>query len=446
MKRNIFSHPKIKKFNFTKVQHEEQGPAISRTTSVAPNDFVGELRVTKFKLTKESFPSNYISPSKHKFNREEMESIPPNMIPTDYCIILLADTQMADAEPIREISNSVHNGEKYLLNTYINDKPSFGNAKVDCKILYPFINHRDESSFPEGGDYLAIYIKRYCIPGTCNWERQDDNNYILKNEDYIIYSINDINNLPSISVFAHQSSAPIYSENAYINIFKNISSTVTFDFAINCKSRLEPTFGSTYTTPTILLSKEYGDLLGINDVIYKGSIPTHSVYIQAAINNNYDFIVPSLEFKWGPYVSGLLSQIPFEYKYNNINFSIDGSAIATVNTISSPKAVFPLSHILLTCDELNFEGEEINVNTTQQQGVINPSSLRILKSFFIGITDDTTSDFIYVEDNLDNMPVIVNSPRLCSLTFRLWIMTNNGTITPLILKQGNLFSLQLTLI
>lgn len=59
-------------------------PAESNTTSVAPTDYVGELRISRMRISKGCFPLLYIPVSSHSFNANEQSQLTTaNLIPTD---------------------------------------------------------------------------------------------------------------------------------------------------------------------------------------------------------------------------------------------------------------------------------------------------------------------------------------------------------------------------
>ena len=62
----------------------ESIPAESNTTSVAPTDYVGELRISRMRISKGCFPLLYIPVSSHSFDvTEQNELTAANLIPTD---------------------------------------------------------------------------------------------------------------------------------------------------------------------------------------------------------------------------------------------------------------------------------------------------------------------------------------------------------------------------
>lgn len=425
----------MKRYNFLKYQPPEEGsaPAVSRTTTTKPVDYVGELRVTRFKLSRGTLPIGFIEPSKRGFTSEQIASLPLNQIITDIEFFIFCKR---DISPSAAVAN---NGEAYII---------AGNA------MSGFFRQANISLTPTI-DISSCFVSFYSfvvIPGTPIWAKGTDGKYYLQNESVPFFSWSDFHTKTVIINNRGGGSDNYISSSFDIHLIESADGKPKFYIRMYGINRLA---SSTVTTmnPTVCFNVYARNFFGVN----AGSMPSvnfnmpniessHPTWGWGGYNAgvNLTFYVPPMSYDWNPQMK-LMIQNP-NTNYGNTIFNMD--CIYTPIMQILPKDYFPLSQIIITADELNFEGESICVDTTRKQGVVDPSNLTILKSFYIGLSDSflvSTSDFIYINDSRDNDPVIVNSPRLVSLTIRVWLITKEGNLTPLILNPGSSFSLQLSL-
>ena len=424
----------MKRFNFLKYQAPEEGsaPAVSRTTTTKPVDYVGELRVTRFKLSRGTLPIGFIEPSKRGFTSEEIASLTANRIPTDIELFVFCDKEVT---PTTVMPN---NGEAYVISGnavsgFFRQAANSGSTKID-------LEHT-----------LWAYYTFVAIPGTPIWQIKSDGKYYLENENVPFYSWSDFHNkvvmLNNRPASATEINTPIFN----FRLIESPDGKPKFYIRMNAFNLVTTTI--TTMNPTVCFNAYARKFFGMNvgsmpSVNFdmpniSGSHPTWGWGGYSA-GDNLTFFVPSFSYDWNSQMK-LMIQNP-NTNYGNNVFNMDCVYTPIIQTL--PEDYFPLSHLIITADELNFQGESICVDTTKKQGVIDPSNLTILKSFYIGLSDSflvSTSDFIYINDNQNNDPVIVNSPRLVSLTIRVWLMTKEGNLTPLILNPNSSFSLQLSL-
>lgn len=421
----------MNRLNFLKYQSPTEGtaPAVSRTVSVSPIDIVGELRVTKFRLSRETLPIMMLYPSQRPFTQEEVNAVPINVTPSDIEVFSFSckDYQEGDVIP--------HNGVSYCLrNTavtsfYKNLPSSYRDWNIDFKKL------------------LVIHHINFALQQPPIWEERSGSFY-LKNEPVPIYSWDDLHDKTNTYVTSFYGGREITSLQYSFRVVDTESSKPDFHLRLNFYIDLPVVNDYNLSTPTLAFSTAALNFFGLNS----SSLPLVSLQCPqeflplGRIEGSYILgYVPPMDYKWN---QQLLSQI------SNWNTSIriplvdfDCYFHPLIQTL--PEDFFPAAHILITTDELNFAGEKININTLAQQGVISPSSLTILKSFFIGINSSSSvasSDFIYLDDSLNNSPVIVNNPRQATLTIRLWFVTSSGYISPIMLNPGSGFSIQFSII
>ena len=96
-------------------------------------------------------------------------------------------------------------------------------------------------------------------------------------------------------------------------------------------------------------------------------------------------------------------------------------------------------------DEFNNPGERIVVNNTSSSGVVNLSTLSISKLFLLGHTNSERSDFVFVDDSMNQTPLEINLPKQPTLTIRLYFLLKDNTLEALKIPIDENFFLQLTI-
>ena len=422
----------MKRFNFLKYQAPEEGSAfaVSRTTTTKPVDYVGELRVSKFKLSRGTLPIMYLEPSKRAFSRDDKDTIPDHLTPTDLTFVIFC------TKHLREGSQIPNNGTSYCL---------VNNNITNFYSRYPLeTSPRTWRLGEDGNEIFWATLVTIMMPVRPQWVERDGFFY-LANEASPVFSWDDIFNR------THVIEEHIYSPRDIDNIgfkFELTDKNGEISFLLTMIGNL---INTTNNVSSVSLSMNATALnfFGMNfnpDARCEIAVPrgvNFPGYAEGYIITTY---CPDSTFTWNGHMEQIIKNYPQRVTESTPIF--DMSAIITPNKQDIPRDFFPVSHLLISCDELNFTGESISVNTPAQQGVIDPSTLSILKGFFIGINDGRdveNSDFIFLDDSLTNTPVIVDSPRLFSLTIRLWVITNKGVLYPLTMPGGTSFSIQLTL-
>lgn len=422
----------MKRFNFLKYQDPAEGtaPAVSRTTTTKPVDYVGELRVTKFKLSRSTLPIMYLEASKRAFTAEDKATVPTHLTPTDLTFLIFSTKNIRDGEQIP------NNGTSYcILN---NNITGFYNR-------YPL--ETSPRTWRLGEDGHGIFwatLVTIMLPVNAQWVERNGFFYLV-NEPLPIFSWDDIFNRTHVVEQHIYSSRDIEDISFKFELTDN-NGSISFLLTMIGHILAQDTIVSSVTFSMNATALNFFGMNFHPDARCEFVVPRGIVlpgYAEGSVIITY---APDSTFKWNGHMEQIIKNYPQLITERVALF--DMSSIITPNKQDIPRDFFPVSYLLISCDELNFIGESISVNTTAQQGVIDPSSLSILKSFFLGINegrDVASSDFIYLDDSLTNSPVIVNSPRQVGLTIRLWVVTNKGILYPLSLPGGSSFAIQLTL-
>ncbi len=456
----------MKRYNFSCYASEKQ-EAVSRTTTTKPQDFVGEARITRFRLSRGSIPIFYLEPSKVSYSDAQKDAIIANGVtPTD---IIFYITQFAIPTEQLKPNDFPNNCCQFCEST----------QKITgvCECAY---NKEYNLS-----DYHTIMKCTICVgyPVPPTFEKRNGRWY-LTNEKYPIYDwdsleketigikslsgarIGDTQQLITDPVLKLQ----VKEENGFPLFHLNLMEIMGERYVYNIKPNIMehaiaydmiPAF---YTDPILFMNEEALKLFGMN-ITPMPSITINGLGVVGHFTDVVKLYAPEMRFiNASPDLTETLIANRVDPRFDT-SFTITFPPFepVTINTkavqltycvdfdpylITVPENIYPVSQILITSDELDFQGESISVDTTARQGVIDPSSLHILKSFFVGISDTVeidASDFVYVDDSLNQSPVIVNNPRICSLTFRVWFLLKTGELQKCILEPGKGFSLQVGL-
>lgn len=106
--------------------------------------------------------------------------------------------------------------------------------------------------------------------------------------------------------------------------------------------------------------------------------------------------------------------------------------------------LMPVQSILITSPDLPIKPQRLIVNNTQSEGSINPSYLPILKSLYLGVNSDETSDIVVYDDSLTTMPVKCAKSILYSFTVVIQYLLKDNSLCDAQVPPGESFSLQIT--
>lgn len=452
----------MKRFNFSCYASEKQ-EAVSRTTTTKPVDFVGEARVTRFRLSRGSVPIFYLEPSVVAYTDAQKDIIAASgTTPTDICFLV---AQFAVGREDWNPSDIPNNTCQYWVDT---SKGRIGVCGGNYQKSYVFndqstvmycsicVAYPVAPTFEKRGSRWYLTTEKYPI---YDWDALNKDTVAIKNiSDPLVNGRQMLLTKAQLKLqikeeagfpLVHMNLFEVYGDKCYSNI------EIKYD-------KLEPYLSYVATAsyisdPVLFMNEQALNLLGMNltempSVLWQPGIIGH-------FTDTIRYYAPPLRVnKPGPDVErqyNMYFNAKITLSVGETSVQLDERALQYIyNTdfdacfITVPADIFPVSQILITSDELDFRGESISVNTTARQGVIDPSSLHILKSFFVGITDTVdidASDFIFTDDSLNQSPIIINNPRICSLTFRIWFLLKNGELKKCLLEPGKGFSLQIGL-
>lgn len=393
--------------------------AVIRQNFLSPIDFIGDLRVTRFKISAGALPLLYIKPSTAGFvasSKAQIDVI--NKTPTDIAFGFIWDEDYNDETSLLPTIGGVYTipfttdvSAKQYIRPLIRGSRR-GIMPQRWSIVHVFINEKPQWR-EENGRYYLINNGRALY----NWYdlyTQNDNFYSL------LYERHD-NGHPFISVF--------YENNAIcfkLGDFRRehvMGSVTTPQF-----------FCSSYLAAFSVTTPEEANFSFAGDV-------THELDPWFWENNS--FYTPCSEFKHSMQVTSLINKgylIEAETPY------LDMNTIAEVKIHYHASRLNPFNSFFITCDELNFDVERICVNTKQLSGVVNPSALAVFKTFVVGTDNNERSDFVLVDDSLTQYPLKVDNPRTSCLTLRFFILTKENNIIPMYVPPGESIFIQLSLV
>lgn len=440
----------MKKINFSlNNTSQEDIIAESRTTSVAPTDYIGRLHVSRFRVSKNCFPLALIEPSKRHFTNREKENIDAlEMTPTDlYFCIAQYNTAIYPTDPMfptQPIIAAPHNGTCFA----INDNERGVHEILNSNTIWVDSEGREETRLNyEPTMFFSLTFFQYYIKEKAQWAPNTGARfYVLENKKWQIHNWN------------WEQKLVLRQDSIYGNIHKNgierpdlllnpthsvkIDEQSEFPFIFHCEQLFQES--NHCTTPVLYLSDLFCEYLGIGhtttQTITLSSITVNELNLPCFARNNITLKVPNCEISFNEALKRRIDGDGSVFSLSS-NFSCSFKPLFQMMNNN----LFPAKSILLTCMDLNFMPEIISINTSSLQGVVNPSALNILQSFYVGIENDYRSDFVYFNDDLNTFFVEVNSPRLVRVNIALWILTKANDVLRVELPSGEDLSVQFTL-
>lgn len=387
-------------FSFTNDISAAPVDAIQRTTFTAPVDIVGDVRVTKFKLSSNAFPLLLVPPIDMIFNAENKERLDmlqktpldlffgfsqsrKQYIPSRDGAILLSDTDAT---------------------TYSQATPEFASMQ--------FV------------DYNTVQI--FYSNERPQW-KQVATGWKLANKPVFLYNFED---LYKPEIFYVQTSG---DDDQALRITM-VGNNLEFYYS----KWMQLPGSKTLTTPVVWFSKTIANLLGI----VRPDTFTNNLLDVYPLNLGVTCYSWHMQYKYNRYLEQAITNQKLED--NNSRHIYDWSTTAS-HPINGHDVLFPYTALILIFDELNNPGERIVVNNTLGSGVINLSTLSISKTFLLAHTNMERSDFIYLDDSRQQYPLKVNLPRQTYLTSRLYFLLKDNTLVPLKIPQNQNYFIQLTI-
>ena len=388
-------------FSFHNPSTTDSVEAIQRTTFTAPIDLVGKARLTRFKLSEGAFPLCQVPPSQAVYNDSQKQ------------LIDLAQAFPLDLYVAFGMSSGSGNQSKAIGSTYILHANSPPTAAL----------------FDQSPTWTptSFFIHLYWFNQPARWKKVPDG-WKIANSPIFLYNIDDLYSSPQFHITSNIS-------------YLGVINVTQIDDTISFKCLLQTTLsGGQGSTPALFLSKTFMDLL------------------REPINNPFhlsrDCSCPGYEFTTQP-----LYPLPATYEFSpqvqaiiasNRNTptgqDLDLSTTVSIHLPEDKSLLFPYTAIILIIDEFNNPGERIVVNNPDSSGVVNLSTLSITKLFIIGQSNYQRSDFVYVNDSLQESPLDISLPRQTQLTLRLFFLLKDNSLVPLPMPPQSNFFAQLSVI
>lgn len=525
------------KFNFANVNTSPKPiPAESTTTYVAPHDFVGEGRISRFRISAGAFPLMFIPPSSRGYSAAEKEALDAaGLTPTDIIYgfyIPFSDNSYEDFQHGDPTSAYIAptNGAGNWYKRQNKDESSSGTITIPQHgygggVDFPLLSsyqatlvghaggndnsldgtitstqiaygaHSTKNLYWHADPYTVniqlgqnlgttmiskvgsilnttttpntpldpygtgtinnmkqvasyLYIVNYYIHERPSWRTTDNNTFYLTTKGKYIYSWNleeEIGQPLVYKAYIPQEQATsdphvfstlqlIYlSENPTLDIHPISDSQLQFN--LHCPVTLIEEH-ELIGTPVLFLSTSFNDLLTVPSK-HILPIPTTDITIFPDYKNNR-----TIDVTFPQCVSELINPPPDTFYYRN---ALDFSSTFTLDIHSAN--LLPVTSLILTSPNLDFKGETISVDTKALQGVVSPSSIPILRSFYIGVTDSTTrSDFVFTDDLQTTYAVLINNPRIAFVKFMVFALTKFNDLIQIYLPTGNDLAIQLTIV
>lgn len=392
----------MKRIDFSYHNTSENSPvdAIQRTTFTAPIDLVGKLRLTRFKLSQGAFPLCQIPPAPHNFNDAQRRDI-------DAMGYYPIDIYFAFA-----CSNSNSNG-KSLGSSYL-----FSADGEPTALAY-----RDSN----GCTAPLIFIQQFWVKGEAKWKKVGDN-WKLRNENAFLYDFNDLYNSPYYMI----------TYNGSIRVMRVSQENDELKFEIHLQTGVTQGGTRALSNPFLAVSKTFLDVLKLP--VRSPFYFTQQPVVQDCPAGATFYPIP-VEYTMSPQLQTFLSARAAMPTGVDLDFSVS----ASIHFPEDISHLFPYTAILLIIDELNNPGQQIVVNNLDSTGVVNLSTLSITKLFLIGQTNYERSDFVFINDSLQESPLLVNLPKQHSLTLRLFFLLKDNSLVPIPLPPKQNFFAELSI-
>lgn len=375
--------------------------ATQRTTFTAPVDLVGDVRISKFKLSSNAFPLFLAPPLDMIFNNENKERLDMwQRTPLD--LFFGFSQTRGDKIPSRDGAIVLSDSNE---TTYNQATPNFSSLK-----------------YVEFNSVQCFYSQE-----PPQWKKVPTG-WKLANKPVFVYNFEDLYN-PNI--FHVETTGD--NQALRMTLVDN-----NLEFYYSKWSALPS--NKFMSTPVVWFSKTIADILGI--------VRPDSFNITAATVDVFPLNLGIMCYSW-----------TMEYKYNRfLEQAITNRGLPAANQaglynwsttaihpMNGHDILFPYTALVLIFDEFNNPGEQIVVNNTGSSGVINLSTLSISKTFLLAHTNMERSDFIFLDDSKQQFPLKINLPRQTTLTSRLYFLLKDNSLVPLKVPKNQNYFIQITI-
>lgn len=374
--------------------------ALLRVTFTTPQNLSGNLRTTRFKITKGAFPLFFLGPDDRLFTSEEKGEIDAyEMTPTGLAWGFIMHN-----------TNTLPCG----VDTYLLDATSPPRPCV-----------------PVGGNitpFHTVYNHVY-LTEKPRWKKVGSR-WQLVNDELPVFDWNFLTESDS-AFYLHR-----YSDVTCQDCVKPASHGVEFSLIFK---DMDP---GDVTTPVHFMSyKLYSTIKNNND--YSSSFQFKQVILDEIsdpwLKLNTAMLVTSGKITYSKQVEGIIASGSLVPESKDLS-----STVYYDYELGTGNLLFPYTAIIVTIDELNFLGESIVVNDKDLTGVISPSVLSTFKTYLVSMDGSEKSDFFRVDDTLTQAPLRVEAPAVSTLTVRLFMLTKQNRLFAMKIPAGEGFFIQIS--
>lgn len=374
--------------------------ATQRTTFTAPVDLVGDVRISKFKLSSNAFPLLLVPPIDMIFNEANKERL-DILQKTPLDLFFGFSQTRGDKVPTRDGAIVLSDSNS---STYLQALPNFTSLQyVDFQTAQCFYSNEPPQ-----------------------W-KQTSSGWKLTNKPVFLYNFEDLYN-PEI--FYVQTSGDDHQALRMTMVNNNLEFYYSKWMGLPQNKYM--------STPVVWFSRTIANLLGIA----RPDNFTNNLLDVYPLNLGVTCYSWHMQYKYNRFLEQAITNqiLPATNQSGVYNWST-----TAIHPINGTNVLFPYTALVLMFDEFNNPGEQIVVNNTRSSGVISLSTLSISKTFLLAHTNMERSDFIYLDDSKQQFPLKVNLPRQTTLTSRLYFLLKDNSLVPLKIPKGQNYFIQLTI-
>jgi len=429
----------MKKFNFATEKTETVQEAVIDINNTSPMDFVGKLCVSKLKIPQASFPIAIVPPLQRTFTTDQKREIDAQgMIPTEFYFVVLIYSAANEAV----LEGGQCNGQMALQgNASHRTQWRIKDTKRDNRLEAIILDDVE----PAANNICYMKIFSYWYRETPNWKQVGDGEYQLSNTAKPIYSWNKDPNMALMQLTTYGTGMSVTSEKLVCEI-----EDAHNRFVINSTVYLPNSsdlFTIPVTTPVILLSDWLSNTNGLSSPEtgeVKINYMKHGEWYEILSTMFCDQMTYPIHYAQVTYNPAFQQTIQTGVLSDALSDYLDLSANYNFYSFKQTDLLFPANHLAIQCLDLNYDGENMSINTKDINGVVVPSRMYFLKTFLIS-TNEELSDFIFMNDMTTANTVTVNSPNISRLQFRFVWIDSDQQVHPFLVWRNNVISMQLTL-
>lgn len=412
----------MKHYNFTHYNTtSSEVDCSTRVTFTAPEDFVGRLYLTRFKLSSSSFPLLALYPSKKEYTAEEVRRF-TNYTPTDYGFIMGTplDHQF-------QMGFYIQNGWRIAIDLNNN------NNSVAIPAGTRNTAHGPQVAF---GYFCSCNIK---LPRPPQWREIASDTFVLIQEPYLIYSWSEFYSLLNIYAY-HNGLTDVLIPRIELEEITDNKIKISFYDTI-------PT-NQPFITPIFMATREFATLFNVQDKLLTGEDwdPEQKASVSSTDEHTLKkyYLVLDQTPEYGEYLNQILMPTTKSIFRGTPNYRGE-PIMASITLNFVPEDIFPVNALIVSAPDLAIDSASISVDTHDTQGVVSPSQLAILKLFLIGLEGGKTGDYLYSNDSLTSDYHEINEPRKMYATIKCYYLLKDSSLVELKLQPQSTLFVQLGL-